>query len=407
MGRPKLRFLTQIDRYLVKLIFVPLFGTLTLAAMLLLLEKMLRLFDFVVSEGGPVSVVWRMLANLIPEYMSLGIPIGLMMGILLAFRRLAMSSELDSLRGAGLSYERLLRIPYAYAAALMLLNLAIVGYIQPYSHYKYEGLRFELRSGALGASIKVGEFTNLGKRMTLRVERSDDHGRQLHQVFVHAESRDGRTLAVTADQGTFLATDDPDTIILRLTRGRLVHNAPNYRTPRVLSFENHDLPINLPAIDAFRGRGKGNDELTIPELVRFGKDPGVTENKRDSFRANLHYRLVEVAMMALLPLLAIALAVPPKRSTSGLGIFLSIVMVVTYHKINQYAEQAGAQGRIHPVIALWAPFALFALLIVWMYWTIAHKPGGQPIGALERFAARATKGVTRILRFGRGEPEPA
>ena len=38
-------------------------------------------------------------------------------------------------------------------------------------------VRFELRSGALGASIKVGEFTNLGKRMTLRVERSERQGR--------------------------------------------------------------------------------------------------------------------------------------------------------------------------------------------------------------------------------------
>ena len=59
--------------------------------MLLLLDKMLRLFDFVVSEGGPVSVVWQMLANLIPEYLALGIPIGLLLGILLAFRRLALS----------------------------------------------------------------------------------------------------------------------------------------------------------------------------------------------------------------------------------------------------------------------------------------------------------------------------
>ena len=49
----------------------------------------------------------------------------------------------------------------------------------------------------------------------------------------------------------------------------------------------------------------------------------------------------------------------------------------------------GAQGRIDPVIALWTPFLLFAALIVWMYWTLAHKPGGQPIGALERVAAKA------------------
>ena len=69
---------------------MPLLGTLVLAAMLLVLDKMLRLFDFVVNAGGPVSVVWRMLANLLPEYFSLGIPIGLMLGILLAFRKLAL-----------------------------------------------------------------------------------------------------------------------------------------------------------------------------------------------------------------------------------------------------------------------------------------------------------------------------
>jgi lipopolysaccharide export system permease protein len=369
--------------------------------MLLLLEKMLRLFDFVVSEGGPVGVVWKMLANLIPEYLSLGIPIGLMLGILLAFRRLALSSELDTLRAVGLGYGRLLRVPYAYAIALMALNLAIVGFIQPYARYAYEGLRFELRSGALGASIKVGEFTRLGKRMTLRVERSDTDGRDLSGVFVRAETNDGKTLAVTADRGTFLATDDPDTIILRLTNGRLAHDAPNYKTPRVLSFESHDLPIDLPTMETFRRRGDGNAELTIPELVRIGRSHTVGEPVRDRMRANFHFRMVEVAMMMLLPLLAVALAVPPKRSTSSLGIFISIVMVVTYHKINQYAEQMGGQGRIDPVIAMWTPFLFFAVLILWMYWTIAHKPGGQPIGALERSAARIAKAIRHMLGMDR------
>ena len=99
---------------------MPLFGDPGLAAMLLVLDKMLRLFDFVVSEGGPVSVVWRMLANSIPEYLSLGIPIGLLLGILLAFRRLALSSELDSLRAVGLSYTAgCCGCPISIAIALM------------------------------------------------------------------------------------------------------------------------------------------------------------------------------------------------------------------------------------------------------------------------------------------------
>ena len=137
--------------------------------MLLVLDRMLRLFDFVATEGGPVTVVWKMLANLLPEYLGLGIPIGLLLGVLLAFRKLATSSELDVFRAVGLGYGRLLRVPFMYAIGLAIVNLMIVGFVQPYARYAYEGLRFELRSGALGASIKVGEFTKLGSRMTMRI----------------------------------------------------------------------------------------------------------------------------------------------------------------------------------------------------------------------------------------------
>ena len=374
-------------------------GTLVLSAMLLVLEKMLRLFDFVATEGGPVSVVWRMLANLIPEYLSLGIPIGLMLGILLAFRRLATSSELDVLRGVGMSFGRLMRVPYAFAFALALLNLAIVGFIQPYARYAYEGLQFELRSGALGASIKVGEFTKLGSRMTLRIEESYNDGRSLRGIFVRGENSDGQAVSATAAQGQFLATDDPNTIILRLTKGVLIHESPKFAVPRVLTFDNHDLPIPLPKIEAFRLRGGADRELTIPELFVVGRDRNESLATRLETRANFHFRIVEVASMFLIPLLAIALAIPPKRSTSSLGVFLSIVILVTQHKINQYAEDLGARGTVDPILALWVPYLLFAALAIWMYYTLAHVPGGQPIGALERVAAKAGGRIKALFRL--------
>src|ERR1044072_4566300 len=133
-----LRELPLIDRYVARSIAIPLLGSLVLAAMLLVLDKMLGLFQYVVDAGGPVSVVWRMLANMLPEYLSLGIPIGLMLGILLAFRKLALQSELDIFRAVGMSYWRLMRVPFLYASALAALNLAIVGFVQPYARYAYE-----------------------------------------------------------------------------------------------------------------------------------------------------------------------------------------------------------------------------------------------------------------------------
>jgi lipopolysaccharide export system permease protein len=391
--------LPLIDRYIAKSIAVPLLGSLILAAMLLVLDKMLRLFQYVVDAGGPVSVVWRMLANLLPEYLALGIPIGLMLGVLLAFRKLALSSELDALRGIGIGYGRLLRIPYAFAIPLMALNLFIVGYLEPWSHYRYEGLRFDLNSGALGAAIKVGEFNRLGRRLTLRIDRSEEKGTQLFGIFVQMDDRSGTSIAATAERGRFLSTDDPDTILFRLMKGRLVQDSPKFSTPRTLSFETYDLPISLPVIDQFRRRGgTESDELYLHELFNVGY-MGTAANQHQELeaQAKLNFRLVEVMMMLMLPFLAVALAVPPKRSSSSLGIFVAIVLVVAYHKVNQYGEQMGAQGRVDPILALWVPFVLLAIVIFWMYHVLAHRPGGQPIGALERAASKSWAFVRRVL----------
>ncbi|MGK6356409.1 LPS export ABC transporter permease LptF [Sphingomonas sp. DT-207] len=388
--------MNSIDRYMARLIAVPLISTLLISAMLLVLDRMLRLFDFVATEGGPVSVVWRMLANLLPEYLGLGIPIGLMLGVLLAFRRLATSSELDVLRAVGVSYTRLLKVPFMFAFALAVLNLSIVGFVQPWARYNYEQLRFELRSGALGASIKVGEFTNFGSAMTLRIEDSQKEGRELTGIFVQMTTKEG-PLAVTAEKGQFLRSDDPDTIIFRLTNGTLIHRDKSSPVPRVLTFDVHNLPIPLPKYEQFRARGDKNLELTLPELAIIGKSPEASDEQRHTSRAAFHFRLAEVVSMFLLPMLAAALGIPPKRSTSALGVFLSIVMIVTYHKVNEYAQAIGSLGRIDPIIALWVPFAIFAGLTIWMYHTVANVPGGQPIGALERVFAKAWKAIVRYL----------
>ncbi len=390
------RFLT-FDRYILRLTLAPLFGTLVLAAMLLLLEKMLNLFNFVINEGGPVSVVWRMLGNLVPEYLGLGIPIGVMLGILLAFRRLALSSELDAMRAVGLSFGRMLRVPFLIAGLFAVINFGIVGFLQPLARYNYEELRYELRSGALGASIRVGEFARFGRSVTLRVEESQDGGRNLRGIFLRTTDARGQSLAATAATGRFLRSDDPDVILLRLEQGTLVHEPGGGQTPRVLAFAQHDLPINLPPMTQFRARGDGSVELSIPELARISADPAARPETRRQAAATLHRRLIQCVVLFVLPFLAVALAVPPKRSTSALGVFLSVVILVSYHKFTEYGERMAGIGRVDPLLAQWVPFALFTAFCLWVFHVLAHRPGGQPIGALDRWFAGLAKRLVALI----------
>jgi lipopolysaccharide export system permease protein len=316
--------------------------------------------------------------------------------VLFAFRKLATSSELDVMRAVGLSYVRLLRVPYLVTLVLVAVNLAIVGYLQPLARYAYEQQQYELRSGALGASIKVGEFTTLKDRMALRIEKSEDDGRRLIGIFARVQDKKGQVLAISAAEGRFFASEENrNTIILRLIDGTIIQDTPK-QAPRVLSFSQHDLPVDLPAIERFRKRGSESREYVLPELLKLGWNDAVPKAERTGNQANFNYRMVEVVMMLLLPLLAVALAIPPKRSTSALGVFVSIVMVVAYHKVNQYGQSVAELGRVNPYVALWGPFAVFSALILWMFYRVAFVPGGQAIGALESAYAKIARRVKQL-----------
>ena len=393
-----LKFLTATDRYILRLVLVPMFAVFLIAASLLILDKMLKLFEFVSTEGGPVGVVFSMLVNLFPEYAGLAVPLGLLLGVLLAFRKLATSSELDVMRAVGQSYVRLLKVPYLLTLVLMVVNFAIVGYLQPLARYAYEQQQYELRSGALGASIKVGEFTTLKDRTALRIEESRDDGRQLLGIFARVADKKGQVLSISASEGRFLASqENRNTIILRLINGTIVQDTP-HEAPRVLSFSQHDLPVDLPAIEHFRARGNESREYILPELLKLGWNQATPKAERTGSQANFNYRIAEVVMMLLLPLLGVALAIPPKRSTSPLGVFVSIILVVAYHKINQYGQETAELGRLNPYLALWGPFTVFAAMIAWMFYRVAYVPGGQAIGALESAYARLARQLKRLWR---------
>ena len=113
--------------------------------------------------------------------------------------------------------------------------------------------------------------------------------------------------------------------------------------------------------------------------------------------ADLNIRLADTVIVLILPLLAISLAIPPKRSQSSLGVILGIIMLVAYHKLEQYGSRADSLSKTSTVLLIWTPFLLLSLLTLRMYWVIANVPAGEPIGSLQRFLSGSAQLAWRLL----------
>ncbi len=381
----------KIDIYIFKNTAVPLIATLGISALLLLLEKMLSLFDFVINQGGPIDIVWQMLGNLMPQYLTLVLPLAMFLGVLLTIRKLALSSELEAILGCGISLHRLLVPSIVIAVLLLIINILVVGFVQPYSKYAYEELIFDVRSGALGAAIKSNEFTNLGDGLTLRIEESQNSGRELIDIFAQKEDSDGHIFSVSAKKGSFFASPDQKYIILRLFDGTIIDFDANQNRPRILNFDMHDLPLEVPMFKQFRNRGNDASEMTISELW-LERNSG---NK--AVVATIHSRLARAISILIVPFLAVPLGLVAKRSGRALGISVGVFILLFYHKVLEFGLDFATEGTYSPWITIWLPALIFILVTSRLYYVGAYQVGGVPLRNLEIVFDTITEQLKKIF----------
>ncbi len=76
-----------VDRHVLRQVSLPLAGTLVIGLLMLLADRMVRLLDTTLGKKNSFSVVFEMLAYLVPHYLGTAIPAALFLGLLLASAR--------------------------------------------------------------------------------------------------------------------------------------------------------------------------------------------------------------------------------------------------------------------------------------------------------------------------------
>ena len=172
--------LQLIDRYVLKRVSWPLAGAILIGMAALLLERLIRLLDLFANRGGPLTLILRMLGNLVPHYLAIAIPAAFFVGILYATLRMSNDSELDVMRASGLSLRRLAAPMMAMAVVLTIASAIILGFLQPYTRYAYRALVYLVTETSWNSAIERGAFLCRARderRLLAQAGRFDATGR--------------------------------------------------------------------------------------------------------------------------------------------------------------------------------------------------------------------------------------
>ncbi|MDA9865271.1 LptF/LptG family permease [bacterium] len=370
--------MTILDKYVLSQTMRRLMIALSIVLLTLVLERVLRLFEFAAANNAAIGLVFQMAANLVPHYLGLALPAAFFISILLVMAQLGDENELDVILGTGSSVRRMARTIVFAGVILSILSVLLLGYIQPYSRYAYRAVRHVATHAVWNEAITAKTFFTPVKGLTILADEVDFNGRGLGGVFVNQVSDEGLEMTITAASGQVESNeltgettivlenvvqliDQPGQPPFRLFLGRLVYK-PDF------SF--------LPA--PFRERGQDQREMTLGELWSRNLQPLPVDDpkeqeERTKLRAELNARLVRSISIATMPFLAVPMGISAKRRRRGPALATAALLLLMYHYSLEIGEGFVGLGVVSPLIGLWLPLVVFSAFCIHLFWSIDQR----------------------------------
>lgn len=365
--------LNTYDRHLLRE-WLSILG-LVLCAMLglLLLQVMYDDFRTLRELGAGLGGMARYFVVRVPSFLSIVLPVALLISLLFVLGKLHRANELTALRAAGVSLRRITAPVWAVGVLACglswWLNTRVVPWSVEESQSMLDDLQFRKEAGLraadhVGAVYSVGFDNPHGRRMWFfnRYSQFTDRGYGVSVSLLDEQDHE-RTRLLAAE-----AWQDPERgwifsqgreLTFRPETGELVASSPF--AERVEAGFTEDPQLML-LID------RRPSDLALPQLQRL-----MTYYAAENQAKGIPYAVRFFSLIAntLSPLMVIAIAIPfavsGVRVNPAVGVSKSLGLFILYYILATVASALATKQWIEPEMAAWLPNAGMALLAVWFF----------------------------------------
>jgi lipopolysaccharide export system permease protein len=345
-----------LDRYVLREVLANWLVVTGVLLIIVLTNQMARVLARAAENQYPQQMVFELIGLGALQDVSIIMPIGLLIGVMLALGRMYHDSEMTAALacgvGAGRVYWPVLSLAVCVTGILAWLTLDL----GPQAVRQGLALRgAALRAGQF-AAISPGHFRTFGgsNGAVIYAEGVNKDG-SLTNVFVERE-QDGRVQVAVADRARHAMAADGSTHTLTLYNGERFEGVPGSAEFRIVRFGEHVIPVRVPKL---------TDQVTEFEALPTrtllqSADPGE--------RAELHWRIALPIMCLLLTALAVPLARLRPRQGRFARLWLAVLVYLVYSNLISAGKVWIARGVTSEALGLWwvhASVGVLALIVVY------------------------------------------
>ena len=321
---------------------------------ILLANQVVGVLERAAANQYPQSVVLDLIGLGALQNLSVLLPVGLLLGVVLAFGRLYHDSEMAAAFACGAGPANVYA-PVALLAVLVTAGLAwLTLVLAPDATARAMNLRSEaLRAGQF-APIASGKFRSFSGGNAVVYAQAVNRDGTLANVFV--ERNHGSLVEVAlANRARHAVSADGMTHILTLYDGERFEGVPGSPEFRIVRFAEHIVPVQVPAV------------ADVVRTLEAQPTASLLASANPADQAELHWRLAMPLMCVVLALIAVPLARLKPRQGRYARVWLAVLIYLLYSNLISVGKVWLARGTAPQWLGLWwthVAVVLLALLVI-------------------------------------------
>lgn len=367
---------------------------------ILFMRYLLPLLELAVRGVASPLDLLRLIGYLLPNFLTLTIPMAVLIGILLGLSRLAADSEVTAMRASGLGVLSFVRIVSILAVFSWLVGLANSLYVAPRAAQAL--LNYEEQSKTSQATVEVQprvfyeDFKNY-VLYTQDVEPGANGTAIWKHVFLADLSQPGSPYIITAQDAVVQAGAGRQTLRLDLENGSrhdIAANNPDQYD--IATFASTVMPIQTSQQEDthLSRRDTPMEALSTRDVWRSAHGSGNTR----PFLIEFNRRLSFPAACLVLMLVGVPLGLSSKRGGKGTGFAVTLLLVFLYYFLSEIGVALARQQKISAIAGVWGANLLFTGCGVLLIQQMTR--GGVALNLFSNVGLALAKGFDRLVSSG-------
>jgi LPS export ABC transporter permease LptF/LPS export ABC transporter permease LptG len=391
----RLETMRLIDRYICRQLFSHAFLGLGIFTFVFFVPQLVRLMDLVVRHPGSWWTIGILFLSSFPGILSLTLPIGVLVGVLIALGRLSADSELIAMSALGMGRRRLLVPVGILAVGATAITLTMTLWLGPLSIRTFRTIEDRLRAGQASYQVAPRVFDERFPQMVLYINDIDSAATRWKGVFLAGTDK-GVSRLTLAQEAIVIADRSEGKLELHLRNGSVHEFSPSDPGHYSLSaFGQRDLPVDVKSAEGDHVSEPGIPGRTMRVLWRerrSQRDAGVEIQRRLSFP----FACISFA------LLATPIGARPRRGGRAAGFLITLLLISGYYLMFTIGTELARQGTIPIWAGIWSANVITAALGLFLLPRLERMPGSSRTGAAFEWVAG-----WRIWKIFSREEQPA